>query len=446
MCMVKSSSAVSNTEYLRGQILELAEKNGFVEPHYKTILDYTINNLQSNDLGEEYYGYHNIEHLLEVPFCALLVGGSNKIPNMSQDDLKHLFVSAIFHDFEPDKSTDKPNEENVLRNLQIDTILQELILDAGVDFEIIKALIHRTTYPWTGQLKHTAEDAIQKCFDASEITKGKPEKQEHYMRLGWILSIIDRTSSYVMGDFSKAMHVAKMNSHALAWHPNVLVQRSVTYFEEMIKNESEIHGMVLNCLPSEMQKNFKTTVQKFTELRNEEIQIKNNFENKNLKFTVKMESSKTKKNHEFTNILHDIYLELPRPLRFNETHFIESLSDPKTILTTLRLNDENDTIIGFAKGGPLENYILRAEINDENFGKRNTVFLEPIALKMGYWGLGAGHQLRQSFLMQSHTMNFSFLTSFAFRDVIEKRTESMEKAEFVFKFDPERWDYYRIEL
>ena len=43
-------------------------------------------------------------------------------------------------------------------------------------------------------------------------------------------------------------------------------------------------------------------------------------------------------------------------------------------------------------------------------------------------------------------MNFSFLTSFAFRDVIEKRTQSMEKAEFIFKFDPERWDYYRIEL
>jgi len=65
---------------------------------------------------------------------------------------------------------------------------------------------------------------------------------------------------------------------------------------------------------------------------------------------------------------------------------------------------------------------------------------------MGYWGLGAGHTLRQIFLMQAHTMNFNFLTSFAFRDVIEKRTKSMEKAQFVFKFDPERWDYYRIEL
>ena len=446
MHMAKSSSSISNTEYLRDKILELAGKNGFVEPHYKTILDYTINNLKSSGLGEEYYGYHNIDHLLEVPFCTLLVGGSNKIPNLSHDDLKYLFVSAIFHDFEPDKSTDKPNEENVLRNLQIDSILKELMLDAGVDFEIIKVLIHRTTYPWTDQLKHNAETAIQKCFDASEITRDKPEKQEHYMWLGWILSIIDRISSYVLGDFSKAMHVAKMNSHALAWHPDVLVQRSVTYFEDMMNNESKIHRMVLNCLPDELQRNFKTTVQKFTELRNEELQIKNDFENKNLKFTVKMESPKTKKTSEFANTLHSMYLELPKPLRFNETNFIDSLNDPKTILTTLRLNGENGDIVGFAKGGPLENYILRTEINDENFGKKNTVFLEPIVLKMGYWGLGSGHELRQSFLMQSHTMNFNFLTSFAFRDVIEKRTQSMEKAKFVFKFDPERWDYYRIEL
>jgi len=444
--MVESPSTLSNTKYLRSQILELAEKNGFVEPHYKTILDYTINNLKSTGLGEEYYGYHNIDHLLEVPFCALLIGGSNKIPNLSQEDLKYLFISAIFHDFEPDKSTDKPNEENVLRNLQIDTILKELILDAGVDFEIIKVLIHRTTYPWIGQLKQNAESSIQKCFNSSEITKGKPDKQEHYMWLGWILSIIDRTASYVLGDFSKAMHVAKMNSHALAWHPDVLIQRSVTYFEEMIKNESKIHRMVLNCLPDEMQKNFKTTVQKFTDLRNKELQIKNDFEAKKLKFTIKMESPKTKKTSEFLNTLHEIYLELPKPLRFNEENFIDSLNDSRTILTTLHINEQNGDIIGFAKGGPLENYVLRHEINDENFGKKNTVFLEPIALKMGYWGLGAGHDLRQSFLMQAHTLNFDFLTSFAFRDVIEKRTKSMEKAKFIFKFDPERWDYYRIKL
>ena len=102
------------------------------------------------------------------------------------------------------------------------------------------------TSPWTGQLKQNAEIAIKKCFDSSKITRDKPKKQEHYMWLGWILSIIDRTASYVLGDFSKAMHVAKMNSHALAWHPDVLVQRSVTYFEEMTRNESKMHEMVLN--------------------------------------------------------------------------------------------------------------------------------------------------------------------------------------------------------
>ena len=172
------------------------------------------------------------------------------------------------------------------------------------------------------------------------------------MWLGWILSIIDRIASYVLGDFSKAIHVAKMNSHALSWHPDVLVQRSVTYFEEMTKNESKMHKMVLNCLPDEMQKNFKTTVQKFTELRNEELQIKNDFEDKNLKFTVKMESPKTKKTNEFANTLHNMYLELPKPLRFNETSFIDSLNDPKTILTTLRLNDEKWGCNWICKGWP----------------------------------------------------------------------------------------------
>ena len=115
-------------------------------------------------------------------------------------------------------------------------------------------------------------------------------------------------------------------------------------------------------------------------------------------------------------------------------------------MTTLRLNTLDGPIVGFAKGGPLENYNLRVEINDLNHGKRNTIFLEPIALSMGYWGLGAGHGLRQSFLMQAHTMNYDYLTSFAFRDVIASRVNGMEKAEFVTKFDPERWDYYRISL
>ena len=50
--MQKSSSITSNTKHLRNKILELAEKNGLVEPYYKTILDYTIANLKSNNLDK----------------------------------------------------------------------------------------------------------------------------------------------------------------------------------------------------------------------------------------------------------------------------------------------------------------------------------------------------------------------------------------------------------
>jgi hypothetical protein len=38
------------------------------------------------------------------------------------------------------------------------------------------------------------------------------------------------------------------------------------------------------------------------------------------------------------------------------------------------------------------------------------------------------------------------MTSFAMRDVIEYRIKNEPGIEFVEKFDPERWDYYRITL
>ena len=444
--MTNLSTGISNITYLKNEVVRLAEKNGFNEPCYKIMLDYTINNLQSSGLGEKYYGYHNIDHLLEIPLGALLVGDSKQISNLSSEDLKYLFVSAIFHDFEPNKIIDKPSEDNVLKHLSSNHIIKNLITQSETDFEIIKALILRTAYPWSGEVKENGEKSIQKCFENSKLTKNNPEKQEHYIWLGWLLSVIDRMTSYALGDFSKAIHVAKMNSHALGWHPEVLARRSVVYFDDLIKNELKMSNLVLKCLPKEMKENFMNNVQMFTKLREREIKIQSDFKSKKLKFVPKMEPRKIKQNNEFSDTINSIFLELPRPLRFNEKNFQESLTDSETILTTLRLNTLNGKIIGFAKGGMLENYNLRAEINDENYGKRNTIFLEPIALSTGYWGLGAGHILRQSFIMQAHTLNYKYLTSFAFRDVITSRVNGMEKAEFVTKFDPERWDYYRIQL
>ncbi len=94
----------------------------------------------------------------------------------------------------------------------------------------------------------------------------------------------------------------------------------------------------------------------------------------------------------------------------------------------------------------LENYKIRSGVNDPHLGKGDTVFLEPIALKSGYWGLKGGREIRLLFLMQAQSKGYKYLSSFALRDVIEERMRRNEKIEFVRQFDPERLDYYRVRL
>ena len=188
-------SSIATSSILRKKIMDMGKKNGLTQPCFEKMLDYTIDIFESNGLGTAYYGYHNIDHELEVTLGTLLVcGGEESIPELSDDDLKYLYVSALFHDFDPEKSVDKPHEENVLKSISLDPTIKDLIIKAGIDFEIIKVLILRTVYPWEGDLRERAEKEIEKCFQISEITKDNPEKQKHYLWLGWLLSIIDRVT------------------------------------------------------------------------------------------------------------------------------------------------------------------------------------------------------------------------------------------------------------
>jgi hypothetical protein len=180
-------------------------------------------------------------------------------------------------------------------------------------------------------------------------------------------------------------------------------------------------------------------------LRQQEITVQADYAYENLKLVPTIEQMPTRKDPEFIKTLHSIFEELPAPLQFSKENFDESVKNPDIILNTLRLNDCKGEVVGYAKGGLLETYQLRPEIKDENYGYNNTVFLEPLALKMGYWGLQGGSEMRHMFIMQAHAKKFKFLTSFALRDVIRARVEK-EKAEFVTLFDPERWDYYRVEI
>ena len=413
---------------------------------YDKMLDYTIEIFETQGLGREYYGYHNIDHELEVTYITLLAATyEKKLQKMDQKDIEYLYAAALFHDFDPQKSVDRPHEESVIRFISLDKELKKLIDEAALDIDIITALILRTSYPWTGEFKQKPELQMKECFQRSEITKDNPERQSHYEELGWFLSVADRIGGYAIGDFSVAIEKAKKNAHAFAWHQSTIVRMSVNFFETLLNNESQMCRRVLHALPEETRKNFMNTVLSFMKLRQDEIRIESKFEYENQKFQTKVDSTEERESDDFINSLTSIYQELPQPLQLQKSGFAKSILNPNTILTTLRLNDDHDTIIGYAKGGPLEDYQLYAGIKDENYGKKNTVFLEPIAMKTGYWGLGGGTRLRKVFSLLANSKRYRYLTSFALRDLIQKRMGS-ENVEFVTMLDPEHWDYYRVDL
>lgn len=437
----------ATTHHMRNEILSLVVESGMKEKAFTEMLEYTIELFETQGLGVDYYGYHNINHELEVTYVTLLSANWDHLSNqISNEDVKYLYAAALFHDFDPQKSVDKPHEDSVLKFISMDRKLSELLKKAGLDIEIIKALILRTTYPWAGALKKSAQEQIETCFKTSTITVDDKPMQEHIMYLGWFLSVVDRISGYALGNFSKAMEMAKMNAHALGWHPSLIVRSSVAYFEELLNKETEMCQRVLKSLPKHMRKNFFDTVLAFMNLRQQEIKIHADYVYENLKLVPTIDNMTTRNDPEFIKTLFTIYQELPRPLQFGKDNFDSSVKDPNVILNTLRLGSTTGEIIGFAKGGPLESYELRPEIKDENYGLNNTAFLEPLALKVGYWGLHGGSEMRHLFIMQAHAKKFKYLTSFALRDVIRKRISKNEDAQFVTMFDPERWDYYRIKL
>jgi len=436
----------SNTHALRNEIITLANSEKLDQTCFKKMLDYTIELFETQGLGTEYYGYHNIEHELEVTYITLLaaIGARNKF-EIDQKDLEYLYTAALFHDFDPQKSVDKPHEDSVIQFISLDKELQKLLNQTDLDLELITVLILRTTYPWKGKLREKTEEKIKACFNNSDITKNDEQKQEHFMKLGWFLSIVDRVSGYALGDFSKALEIAKKNAHALTWHPSLITQRSVGYFEDLLNNESNMCELVLRSLPNEMRKNFMNAVISFMKLREKELRIQNESILDRLKLITTVESLKKRSDNRFISNIFSIYDEMPKPLQFTRIGFTDSVKNKNTVFVTIRKDNADGEIVGFGKGGPLEEYSLPKEVSDENYGLSNTIFLEPISLKMGYWGLGGGSELRKMFYEKAKSNGYKYLTSFGLRDVIRERV-SKENAEFVTMFDPEHWDYYRIKL
>ncbi|MGI0065144.1 MAG: HD domain-containing protein [Nitrosotalea sp.] len=432
---------------LREEIQKIMVDNGFKRECYSKILDYTVNLFESKGLGIDYYGYHNIIHELEVTYVTLLAAQSENTHSILRpEDFPYLFVASLFHDYDPQKKVDKPHEEDAVKFVMTDEKLDSLLRDANIDKNLIAVLIHRTTYPWSGEIREVTEKKIEDCLNLSEITRDDKDKRDHFKKVGWFLSVTDRIAGYSLGDFSKALEMAQKNAHALAWHPYYIVRRSVAYFEDLFNNDAEMYQNVLQALPKDMRKHFTENVLSFMKLREQEIQIEGSLVYDNTKFFAVIEPMSNRQEPGFIDILSEIYKQLPKPLQFKKDDFVESVMEKDTILNTLRLGSDNGPVIGFTKGGPLEAYKLRPEINDVNHGLKNTAFMEPLAIRMGYWGQRGGREMRLLFNMQAQSKGYKYLTSFALRDVIASRIERNEQIEFVKQFDPERWDYYRIVL
>jgi hypothetical protein len=434
----------ANSPSLRNGIFDLLSSVKLATDANVKLLDYTIQLFKDNGLFSDYYGYHNVDHELEVTYVTLLSGiHSLGDDYLTPDDLNHLYASALLHDFDPKKAMDKPHEKNVIQFISKDHTIQQLLTDANLDQNLICALISRTVYPWTGDIITNTNKSIQNYFSKSKIKKDK-KQQEHFQELGHFLSVSDRIGGYSLGDFQKAMDMAKMNAHSSSWHPAFIVRRSVSFFEDMLNNESDMCQRVLYGLPKHMRKNLLDNIVSFMKLRQDELQIYNQFVYDGLPLVPCIEKNIV--TDDTTDSLLSIYRELPKPLQFTRDDFTESIQDPDTILNTLRVGTANGPIVGFSKGGPLEKYDFDLQFEDKNRGNNNTVFLEPVAIKNGYWGFHGGREIRQLFMMQVQSKGYKFMTSFAMRDVIEERKKNEKNVVFVKKFDPERWDYFRVTL
>ncbi len=449
---------VAEEAVLKDKIIHLGTSVGLQDKWINRILRHAVSEFSKKGLGSDYYGYHNIDHELEAAYFTLLVvsnNGANSVVNnnskiytkLVQDDIKYLFVAALFHDYDPLKQFDKPHEDSVEWFLRNDKRIKRFIDDIEINIDIVIALIYRTAYPFRGKIAEQAKKRMQELFTDAGIPESDTLKRKHYERLGWLLSVSERIAGYALGNFERARELARRNAHALGWHPSLINEESVKYFSAL-KEEKEVFEYVLDGLPEIYKNNFFNSIQAFREAWQQEIDIRNSIRAGKTTLVPIVENcvDHNKDNRYLVESIVDIHRQLPAPIRVDEKKFVSTLSDSNTILITLRINDTSGDIVGYVKGGPLENYQLRRGTHDENLGKNNTAYMEYMSIRPGYWGVTGGHLLRLEFLKHSRHRGYSFVTSYVHRQVIVHRIEEGEDIEIVQKYDPDKLDYYRIDL
>jgi hypothetical protein len=472
---------IAHQAALKDQIIELASSMGLQDRWTDRIVRHAVSEFSKKGLGPDYYGYHNIDHELEATYFALLAldgqlkASGAEYKKFNDNDIKYLFVAALFHDYDPLKLSDKPHEDSVEYFLRHDKKIKKFIDEIGISLDLVIAVIYRTTYPFKGENAEHARKRMQELFLEAGIPKKDIRSREHYEYLGWLLSVCERMAGYALGDYEHAKTLARRNAHALGWHPSFINEESVKYFSTL-KEEKEMTQGVLRHLPDEYKKNFYNNVEAFREAWEDENKTRSSIRRKELSLVCNVENpSDGGLSSDTRDAILSIYQELRVPLQLDKAQFVRSLHDRNTILITLKIqegsgfrsstssnmgtgayfantsDDKEDVsvsgkIVGYVKGGPLEKYTLRRGTHDENLGHQNTVYMEWICIKPGYWGEAGGHELRTNFLREAKINGFEFVTGYVHRSVIENRIRRGESIQIVQKYDPDKLDYYRVDL
>ena len=420
---IKYKLGQTDEAILKNRIIQVGNSLGISTKWLDKTMEHAITEFSVNGLGVDYYGYHNIKHELEATYFTLLAvfGQKNNNRNDIFDlmDVKYLFTSALYHDFDPLKRFEKPNEDAVESYIRNDKKIKESIDEAGLDIDIVIAIIHRTAYPFQDEIAEHAIARMNQLFTAAGITNNDTKKRKHYEDLGWFLSVSERVAGYALDGFEHALELARRNAHGLGWHPSRINKESVKFFS-LLNKEKEMLDFVLEGISEKYKENFQNNIDKFKELFLKEIEIRNAVRKREINLLFVSEDENI--NQITLNEILSLYKELNNPIEINnEKKFARSTKHSKTILVTLRLNEINGTVIGFAKGGPLEYYKLRRGTVEENFGQKNTIFLERINIKTGYWGESGGHNLRMKFLTEAKRNGYKYVTGYVHRDVLIRR-------------------------
>jgi hypothetical protein len=435
----------ANEAVLRDRIVSLGSSMGLQDKWLNSILRHAVSEFSKHGLGADYYGYHTIEHELEAALFTLLAASGANLFN--RKEIKYLFVAALFHDYDPLKQDDKPHEDSVERFIRHDREIRRLIEDANLSIDIVAAIIHRTAYPFKGENEGYARKRMDELFTAAGIGQSDIELRNRYAEMGWFLSVAERVAGYALGDFGKSKDLERRNQHGLKWHPSVINERSVKYFESL-EEEKEMFDKVILGVPAAYRENFFANVRAFRTMRVSDEENLKLLSEESLKLLSVIEPPYRNANDMKQSIL-ELYREVPVPLRQGEAKFRRTLFDQRSILVTLRLlhwKGNMDNIIGYAKGGPLENYALRNGTYDDNMGKNNTSYLEGVVVKQPFWGKSGGHLLRLGFINESLNRGYTYVTGYAPRHVLSERRRKGENIEIVQMYDRDRLDYYRANL